>query len=173
MLKDKDIELIPISKEDTEYIIRLRNKKEVNKKFFSNPPTYDFEHNNWLNKIDKDDIHLIIKEKNEKVGIINITKIDYLNEKCEYGIALDPEHSGKGIAYKASNLLLDYVFSNLKIRKIYLELFSDNIRAKLLYEKIGFKQEGYFKEEIFKNGYFKDVIRMAYHKSEWENESFI
>lgn len=171
MLKNKDIELIPISKEDTEYIIKLRNTREINENLFSNPPTYDFEHLKWLNQIDKNDIHLIIKVKDEKAGIINITKIDYKNEKCEYGIALDPEYTGKGIAYKASRLLLDYVFNNLKIRKIYLEVFSDNPRAKSLYEKIGFKQEGYFKEEVFKNGKFRDVIRMACYKSEWKNES--
>lgn len=173
MLKKDAIELIPLSSKDTEYITNLRNKNEVNKNFFSNSPTYDFEHEKWLNQINNNDIHLIIKNKGEKAGIINITKFDYLNEKCEYGIALDPEYSGKGIAYKASKLLLNYVFSNLKIRKIYLELFSDNMRAKKLYEKIGFKQEGYFKEEIFKNGEFKNVIRMAHYKSEWENENSI
>ncbi|MDN5341370.1 MAG: diamine N-acetyltransferase [Oceanotoga sp.] len=173
MLKNKEIELIPISKEDTEYIINIRNTKKINENLFSNPPIYDFEHIKWLNQMNKNDIHLIIKNKDEKVGIINITKIDYLNEKCEYGIALEPQYSGKGIAYKASKLLLNYVFSNLKIRKVYLELFSDNIRAKSLYEKIGFKQEGFFKEEIFKNGKFRDVIRMACYKSEWKNENSI
>jgi diamine N-acetyltransferase len=173
MLKKDAMELIPLSSKDTEYIINIRNESEVNQNFFSDPPTYDFEHEKWLNQMNKNDIYLIIKEKDEKAGIINITRIDYLNEKCEYGIALDPKYSGKGIAFKASKLLLNYVFKNLKINKINLEVLSDNTKAINLYKKIGFKQEGYFKEEIYKNGEFKDVIRMAYHKSEWKNENSI
>ncbi len=172
MLKGKDIELIPISEKDTEYIIKLRNDLKIANNFFSDPPVYDFKHKKWINNLENA-IDMIIYYNSEKVGRIYIYNIDYKNEKCEYGIALDPEYSGKGIAYKASKLLLDYVFSNLKIRKVYLELFSDNLRAKSLYEKIGFKQEGFFKEEIFKNGKFRDVIRMACYKSEWENENSI
>lgn len=165
MLRDKEIELLPISEKDTEYIIQLRNNLEISNNFFSDPPLYDFKHKEWISKM-KNSIDMIIYYNSEKVGRIYIYNIDYKNEKCEYGIALDPEYSGKGIAYEASKLLLNYVFSNLKIRKIYLELFSDNMRAKKLYEKIGFKQEGYFNDEIYKNGEFKDIIRMAYYKND-------
>lgn len=172
MLKNIDIELIPISEKDTDYIIKLRNDLKIANNFFSDPPIYDFKHKKWMTNLE-DAMDMIIYYNSKRVGRIYIYNIDYKNEKCEYGIALDPEYSGKGIAYKASKLLLNYVFSNLKIRKINLELFSDNMRAKKLYEKIGFMQEGYFKEEIFKNGEFKDVIRMAYHKNEWKNENSI
>jgi diamine N-acetyltransferase len=118
-------------------------------------------------------LDFIIFYNSKKVGRIYIYNIDFLNEKGEFGIVLEKNYSGKGIAFKASKLLLNYVFKNLKINKINLEVLSDNTKAINLYKKIGFKQEGYFKEEIYKNGEFKDVIRMAYHKSEWKNENSI
>jgi diamine N-acetyltransferase len=172
MLEKKQIELIPISEKDTEYILKLRNTLEISKYFFSQLPVYDFEHKLWLYDLDKV-LDFIIFYNSKKVGRIYIYNIDFLNEKGEFGIVLEKNYSGKGIAFKASKLLLNYVFKNLKINKINLEVLSDNTKAINLYKKIGFKQEGYFKEEIYKNGEFKDVIRMAYHKSEWKNENSI
>ena len=57
----------------------------------------------------------------------------------------------------------------MKINKIYLNVFSDNENAIKLYKKLGFEQEAFLREEIFKNGKFKNVIRMALFKSKWIN----
>lgn len=175
MLQAGEIKLIPMGLKDAEFIVNLRNKEEVFNYSFSNIPLYDFGHNRWLNEINTtNNIFFIIEHKEKKIGYINITNIDYLNEKGEYAIALDPQETGKGIAYKASQLLFNYVFTNLKINKIYLLVFSENERAKKLYEKLGFEQEGYFKKEVFKNGRFQNVIRMALFRDEWlKNEDNI
>lgn len=175
MLQAGEIKLIPMGLKDAEFIVNLRNKKEVFNYSFSNIPLYDFGHNRWLNEINTtNNIFFIIERKEKKIGYINITNIDYLNEKGEYAIALDPQETGQGIAYKASQLLFNYVFTNLKISKIYLLVFSENERAKKLYEKLGFEQEGYFKKEVFKNGNFHNVIRMALFRDEWlKNENNI
>ena len=173
MLKNKDIELIPISKEDTEYIIKLRNDLKIANNFFSDPPVYDFKHKKWLYDLDKV-LDFIIYYDSKKVGRIYIYNIDFLNEKGEFGIIVEKSYSGQGIAYKASQLLFNYVFTNLKINKIYLLVFSENERAIKLYEKLGFEQEGYFKKEVFKNGRFQNVIRMALFRDEWlKNENNI
>jgi|LSQX01.2.fsa_nt_gb diamine N-acetyltransferase len=169
MLQEKEIKLFPISEKDTEFVIMLRNKINISDNFFTNPPLYDFEHVAWLKNIDKNDIYLIIEYNNKKIGLINISKVDYLNEKAEFGIVIDENYQGKGIAYKSSKLLINYVFDNLKINKIYLNVFSDNENAIKLYKKLGFEQEAFLREEIFKNGKFKNVIRMALFKSKWIN----
>jgi len=67
----------------------------------------------------------------------------------------------------ASEMLLDYAFGALPTNKIYLEVFTDNKKAIRLYEKLGFKQKGLLKEEIYKNGTFKDIIRMTILKKDW------
>lgn len=160
MLKKDAITLRPISVEDTEFILDLRNNLEIADNFFSDPPLYDFEHNRWLNDKKKDDLDFMILHKGEKAGRISITKIDFRHQKGDYGIVLHPAFWGKNIAYEASNLLLDYVFRNLPINKIYLEVFESNLKAIKLYERIGFKNEGLFEEEYFKNGLFQNICRM-------------
>lgn len=171
MLRNDAITLKPISLIDTDFILELRNNLEIADQFFSDAPVYDFEHNNWLKKRNNEDLDFIILDNHsqKRAGRIYLTNINFRHQKCEYGIVLHPESRGKNIAYEASKLLIDYVFQNLPINKIYLEVFEGNLKAIKLYEKIGFKQEGLFKAEYFKNGTFQNVCRMGLFRKEWSD----
>ncbi len=171
MLKNDVVTLKPISLNDSEFILGLRNDLEIADQFFSDVPLYDIEHNNWMKTRNSNDLDFIIIENQtqKKAGRIYITQIDYRHQKGEYGIVLHPEFRGKNLACEASSLLLHYVFNNLPLNKISLEVFKDNLKAIKLYKKIGFVEEGLMKEEFFKNGTFKDILKMRLLKSEWRN----
>jgi len=173
MLKNDAIILKPISVHDTDFILELRNNLKIADNFFSDPPLYDFQHDNWLKTKNKDDLDFIISENQTKVrvGRISITNVNYKHQKGEYGIVLLPEYTGKNIAFEASALLINYVFINLPINKIYLEVFESNLKAIKLYEKLGFKKEGLLIEEYFKNGTFKNILKMGILKKEWKNST--
>ena len=164
MLVYEEITLRPISKVDTEFIVDSRNSQDVFDNLFSDLPTYDFKHEKWLNNFDCA-LDMIIYYNKQRCGRVTIYNIDYRNQKAEYGIFVNKEYQGRNIAYRASNILIKYVFSNLNIRKIYLYVFAANEPAIKLYKKLGFIEEGILKEEIFKNGEYRDVIRMAIFKS--------
>jgi len=170
MLRNDVVTLKPISLNDTEFLLGLRNDLEIANQFFSDAPLYDFQHNSWLKTRNSNDLDFIIIENQtqKRAGRIYITQIDYRHQKGEYGIVLHPEFRGKNIAFKASLLLIDYVFRNLPINKIYLEVFESNLKAIKLYEKIGFKKEGLLKEEYFKNGTFQNVCRMSLLRNVWK-----
>lgn len=169
MLNDGVIILKPISINDTEFIINLINDIEVQKQAFRNKPTYDFEHINWINKRNINDLDFLIIDiqTQQKMGRITMMNFDYQNQKCEYGISIDCKFRRKGIAKKASKIIIDYVFTNFLINKIYLNVFSTNISAINLYKILGFEKEGTFNKEIYKQGEWKDVIRMALFKYKW------
>ena len=170
MLRNDVVTLKPISLNDTELILGLRNDLEIADQFFSDAPLYDFEHNNWMKTRNSNDLDFIIIENQtqKKAGRIYITHIDYRHQKGAYGIVLHPNFRGKNIAYEASLLLLDYVFRILPINKIYLEVFESNLKAIKLYKKIGFIKEGLFLEEYFKNGTFQNVCRMYLSRKAWK-----
>jgi diamine N-acetyltransferase len=170
MLKIKNIELKPLSTKDTEFLLEMRNDLEIADNFFSDPPVYDYGHNRWLSGKNTDDLDFIIWYEGQRAGQISITKINYRHQKGEYGVMVHKDFRGKRIAYEASVLLLEYVFQNLPINKIYLEVFASNNRAIQLYEKIGFEKEGLFKDEFFKNGFFQDICRMCLLKSKWSEK---
>ena len=89
------------------------------------------------------------------VGNIQLTNITELD--AEYHIFIgDKSYWGKGIATKATDLLIDYAFTKLKLKLIYLFVKSDNIAAVKVYEKNGFsvkeKIDNSFKMIIKNNG---------------------
>lgn len=166
-LRSGEVLLRPLSYKDTEFLLLARNDPEMSSEFFSDSPIYDFEHDQWLRTKAKDNIELIIEYQNQSVGQVRITDIDFRNQKAQFGIFVIKQFQKKGIATTASRLLINYVFENLPINKIYLELFDYNKAAEKLYEKLGFFKEGIFREEVYKNGKFRNVIRMSILKSEW------
>jgi RimJ/RimL family protein N-acetyltransferase len=110
----------------------------------------------------------VIEADSIPVGLIGLLNIDSVNLKAEYYITLgEASYKRKGISYVASQQLLKYGFEVLGINKIYLNVDAENIAACNLYEKLGFRCEGIFKEDILHRGKMIDRKRYAILKKEW------
>ncbi|MCX7653971.1 MAG: GNAT family N-acetyltransferase [Fervidobacterium sp.] len=168
MICNENICLRPLSLEDTNFVLELRNDLDDSLSYFSDYPLYDFEHIDWLKKKEKD-IDMIIEYKGQRVGRVRITNIDYRNQKCEFGIHIHKNFRGMGLAYKAGSIIIDYVFRNLPIRKIYLYTMEENVKAVKLFQKLGFVIEGTLIEEVFKDGKWRNVLRMAIFRQDSKN----
>ena len=105
---------------------------------------------------------IIMKESGEHVGNIKIDPIHPIHQFGEYGIMIgDRNVWGKGIAKEASTEILNYSFKTLQLRKINLGVLSSNTLAISLYEKLGFEQEGRFKNHVKNGNEFIDTFRMT------------
>jgi RimJ/RimL family protein N-acetyltransferase len=103
-----------------------------------------------------------IKDTNKHIGNIKIDPIDFNNGFAELGIIIGAkEEWGKGYAQEAINIVLDYCFNNIKIRKINLGVLSENFAAVKLYLKIGFEIEGTLKYQVKFDNKYIDTIKMA------------
>lgn len=167
IIEREDLLLRPLSSSDTDFLLKIRNDLDFANEFFSDPPVYDFSHSSWLQSAAKNNIELIIEFKSKRAGQLRLTDIDYRHQKAQFGILISKGFQGKGIAFTSSKLFIEHVFNNLPINKIFLELFADNLSAKRLYEKLGFTEEGYFTQEYYKCGQFRDSIRMSLLKEMW------
>ena len=79
---------------------------------------------------------------------------------------------GKGISYIASRKLLEYAFDIIGVNKVYLNVDADNIAACNLYEKLGFRCEGIFIEDMMHRNKLIDRKRYAILKRNW-NSAFV
>ena len=69
---------------------------------------------------------------------------------------------GSGAAKVATMEILKIAFEELKLHKVYLNVRSGNIRAQKFYNKIGFRNEGTFKDHVInKNGDYENLIWLA------------
>lgn len=74
----------------------------------------------------------------EFIGLIQRIRIE--NGNVHIGrFCVNPEHTGKGIGGYALSEFIKMIFMDLGINSISLSVFAYNIRAKSLYEKLGFK----------------------------------
>ena len=76
--------------------------------------------------------------ENEFVGIIQ--KIREETENVHIGrFLINPELTGKGLGKRALIEFINLIFQNEDVNSITLNVFDYNVRAKKLYEKVGFK----------------------------------
>jgi len=114
---------------------------------------------NWYdkNKNRTDRYDAVIEADGVAVGLIGLLSIDNNNRKAEYYVTIgEHEYLGKGIASKATKLLLEYAFKQLGLNRVYLFTECENLAAVKSYERVGFKREGVIKHDIFSKGRFVD-----------------
>ena len=151
--------------DDTDNIVRWRNKEEVRSRFLYREPFTTEGHLEWIKtKIDTGlAVQMIICTMDDKpVGSVYLRDIDQRDRKAEYGIFIGEESAwGKGYGTAAAKMMLSYGFEQVSLHKIFLRVLADNVRAIASYEKAGFVREAYLKDEVFLDGKFCDIVLMA------------
>lgn len=115
------------------------------------------------------DFAICLIDSNEMIGELSIVDIDLENESAAFRIAmLDLSLTGKGYGPEAITLVLDYVFKELELNRLQLEVYSHNPRGIRAYEKAGFVFEGRKKQALKIRNEFSDEIIMAVLKEEYD-----
>ena len=102
------------------------------------------------------------------LGLITLRDVDWVNRTAMFGLWLAPEAQGHGIGTEACGQMVDVAFGRLNLRKLALDVLSGNDRAIAMYRRLGFAEEGRFVEEIYADGRYDDVIRMALTRAQWK-----
>ncbi len=109
-------------------------------------------------------------ESKKYIGSCIITEVNFVARVAKVGIIIgDRDFLGIGLGTEAMDVLIKFIFLEMNMNKIKLEVFSHNVRAQKSYEKCGFKVEGILKEEGYKNGEYRDLILMRILRKEWDN----
>jgi RimJ/RimL family protein N-acetyltransferase len=107
-------------------------------------------------------------EDDRPVGSIDLHAIDLTSGGAGLGILIgDPADTSKGYGSDAIRALLDFGFGELRLERIWLDVYDDNARGRHVYERIGFTLEGTFRRGLFRHGRHVDVHRMAVLRDEW------
>lgn len=85
----------------------------------------------------------------------------------ELGYILAEPVWGNGYAYEASCAVLDYVYTNYDVNRIYAKCHLDNVGSARVMEKLGMKCEGIMRACVFKEGQFWGMYCYAILRAEW------
>jgi RimJ/RimL family protein N-acetyltransferase len=102
------------------------------------------------------------------VGSLDLRDIGLTNGGAGLGIVIgDPADTSQGYGSDALGVLLDFGFGELRLERIWLEVFDFNERARHVYERLGFVHEATFRHAEFHAGRYLDIQRMAILRDEW------
>ena len=85
----------------------------------------------------------------------------------ELGVDIIKEYQGRGYGSEAINWTLDWAFKQAGLHRVELSVLGWNDRAKQLYKKLGFREEGRRRECFFKDDEWWDEVHMGILKKEW------
>lgn len=114
--------------------------------------------------------YAIVEEADEYIGTISLKALNLQNRNAEYAISLRRLAQGRGVAYIATNKLLDIAFNKFELERVYLNVLSENKRAIRLYEKCGFMLEGEFRNHMCLRGEYHNLRWYAMLKEEYQKK---
>lgn len=170
------VRLRDIRKDELEVIKEMINDEEVKRCLAPGIPyPYKLEdEEKWYDSFsavgDTYDFAIEALDSKEYIGNCGMNTVDWKNSVVEVGIFLGKQYLNKGYGTDAMQVLVSFIFNQMNINKVKLHVYSFNERAKRCYEKVGFKEEGRLRQEIFRDGSYHDIICMGILRDEFLNK---
>jgi UDP-4-amino-4,6-dideoxy-N-acetyl-beta-L-altrosamine N-acetyltransferase len=157
-----------ITEDDLPMVLAWRNSERIRNSSFGDHIISMQEHRNWFKSLDNHKkVGLIFELYGKPAGAVNFSGIDRHDNKCSWGFYLGepglPKGSGLLMGYHA----LDYLFNELKIRKLNSQVLAYNEGSIKYHKKLGFVEEGLLVQECLKNGRYEDVVVLAHFQDLW------
>ena len=177
-IKCGKIKLRAIEPEDMEALRQTVNDADMERMVVGwSFPVSKQQQMDWYNRSMGNPQHqrFAIEYEGKFVGLSTLTDIDWKNRIAFHGIKLvSNAPKGKGIGYDAVCGTMQYAFEELQLNRLEGGILTYNIPSKKLYEKCGWKEEGLYREKVFKNNQYYDEIPVAILRSdyfEWKDKN--
>jgi RimJ/RimL family protein N-acetyltransferase len=167
-----EIFLRPITKNDTDLIVKWRNSKTVSSHCMNKNPITQESHMDFFDKYVANGLYqqFIVERIEETIGVasypiatVYLKDIDRVNRRCELCIfTSDDEEWNTESQAIAIRMLLKKAFVELNMHKVYSYVFYKFIDEAELLKRAGFTSEAVLKNEaVDENGNFEDIVRFS------------
>lgn len=168
-MKISDGKLRSLEKDDLELLFNWRNSERIRASMFSDHIITREEHYSWFSSLkDKEVVYLIFELNNQAVGLSDFTDIDYVNNRCWWGFYLGENNLPRGTGLLMGYWSMEYAFSKIKIRKLCSNVLSKNTVSINYHKKLGFTEEGVFRQHIKKGNQYEDIVYLSQFDFEWQ-----
>ncbi len=104
------------------------------------------------------------------IGNVTLNHVNWIHRTADTGLMIGEKDCwGKGYAYQAWRLLIDYAFIRLGLRKIIAGAVIDNGASLATLKKLGFQVEGTFRKEYLVEGRLRDGLRLGVFEDEFRS----
>ena len=104
------------------------------------PYTEEEERSYMQSKMDQHAAMFSMLERDTRRFIGNIEFMNLKGDEAEWGIVMTHKMQNRGYGTEALKRSVEYAFGELGLRRIWLAVYADNLRAIHVYEKCGFRE---------------------------------
>lgn len=165
-----DIRLRDVREDDRERLLAWRNSPDVAAFMYSDHKISQHEHDHWFDVVRHDARrrYWIIEVDGEPVGLANLADIDMTHRRCAWAYYLaSPKVRGLGVGSFVEFQVIEHVFTDLGLNKLWCEVLVSNEAVWRLHELYGFQREALYREHVMKNGHEVDVVGLGLLASDW------
>ncbi|HVN54786.1 MAG TPA: GNAT family N-acetyltransferase [Anaerolineaceae bacterium] len=109
-----------------------------------------------------------LRATGEMIGDCMFVRLPEDERQAEIGFTLARAFQGQGYASEAVARLLDYLFSDLNLRRVRANCDPQNTSSARLLRRLGMRQEGHFIESLWLKGCWVDEDWYAILRIEWQ-----
>ena len=164
------VALRAVGPDDSQRLLDWRNRPEVSAYMYTDHLISAEEHARWFAGAlaAADRRYWIIELDGEPVGLANLAGVDLARRRCEWAYYLaEPSVRGRGVGAVVEFMVIDHVFKDLGLHKLWCEVLIDNAAVWKLHESFGFVREAHLRDHVWKAGRFQDVVGLGLLAEDW------
>lgn len=167
MIAGENVILRAFEREDAERCFRWMNDPNIVRTLKSRYPIAFQNEIEWLDRAMNEhggERHFAIERKEDRahIGNASIHDIDWVSRVASFGLFIgEPGAWNRGFGSDAIATLVRFAFEEMNLRKLRINVFDYNDRAKHVLESHGFVQEGRLRGEFFREGSYHDIVILS------------
>ncbi|MFT7557424.1 MAG: RimJ/RimL family protein N-acetyltransferase [Planctomycetota bacterium] len=172
--KHDRVGLVFLEDQDAPLLCSFVNNPLVSQYLGIVPPIYLEEEQAWIQKAKNTKnqytfgIVNLGQPETSLIGTISLKITDSIARNAITGTCIGlPEYWGKGLGSMAKQLLLEWVFTQLNMRRVYSEVIAFNERSIAYSKKCGYKIVARIPDHYYCNGKYWDQVTMMVEREQW------
>lgn len=167
MIAGEHVILRAFEREDAERCYRWMNDPNIVRTLKSRYPIAFQNEIEWLDSAmhaSATERHFAIERKDDRthIGNASIHDIEWISRTAAFGLFIgEPSAWNRGFGSDAIGTLVRFAFDEMNLRKLRINVFEYNERAKHVLLAHGFVQEGRLQREFFREGTYHDIVILS------------
>jgi len=164
--------LRPLTEADLPIVLAWRNAPEVRRNMFTGHEISEAEHRAWFDRVSRDPQSrwFIYEDTHGKPqGVVSFAQLRAENKSAFWGF-YSGTSSKRGTGTKMGLDALDRAFGEMRLHKLNAEVVCGNDPSISFHKKLGFSQEGLFRDYHFDGEKYVDVVRLGILAAEWASK---
>lgn len=110
---------------------------------------------------------MTLKPADMMIGSVGFHLYAKIHRCAEIGYELHPDYWRKGLMFEATQGVLDFCFNQLNLHRAEANVTVGNIASAELLKKLGFTQEGTWRDKVYNQGQFKSLWQFSLLENEY------